>query len=300
MQAFKPAVSVIIPTYQRGHLVSQAINSVLAQTYEDYEIIVINDGSQDNTPQVLAQFSDRDRITTIHQTNQGLSAARNTGIYSAQGKYIAFLDDDDLWEPQKLEKQIPILEANPHLGLIYSDSFFFSDKKDLFLDSYNTVFPTPHIQVSWTLFQYNYIPVLTVIVRRDCLNQVGLFDETLRSCEDYDLWLRLIEKFPIYFLNEPLARYRNSSNSLSKNQEIFLVSYLRVKEKVIERNPEFLKISAHFLDSCFYDFYLTLAHLYIQNNQIDKARGVLQRYREMRGETANYEELQLSISTKQI
>ncbi|MBD2513109.1 glycosyltransferase [Nostoc muscorum FACHB-395] len=299
MQVFEPTVSVIIPTYQRGHLVSQAINSVLAQTYKDYEIIVINDGSQDNTPQVLAEFSDR-RITAIHQANQGLSAARNAGIRSARGKYIAFLDDDDLWEPQKLEKQIPVLEANPRIGLIYSDSLFFSDKRGLLPGSYNTAFPTPNLQVLWTLFRYNYIPVLTVVVRRDCLDKVGLFDETLRYCGDYDLWLRLIEKFPIYFLNQPLARYRRSPNSLSQDGEQVFTNHLRAKEKVIDRNPEFLKFPMNFLDPCLYNIYLGLANLHIQNHQIEQARRVLHRYREMRGETAMYEELRLSISTEQI
>ncbi|MBD2513924.1 glycosyltransferase [Nostoc sp. FACHB-973] len=297
MQVFKPAVSVIIPTYQRGHLVSQAINSVLAQTYKDYEIIVINDGSQDNTQQVLAQFSDRHCITTIHQANQGVSAARNAGIRSARGKYIAFLDDDDLWEPQKLEKQISVLDSNPYLGLIYSDSVSFSAQKGLSKRSYNAAFPTPNLQVVFTLFRYNYIPMPTVVVRQDCLEQVGLFDETVIPCEDYDLWLRLIEHFPIYFLNEPLARYRKSSNSLSQNQELFIVSLLRVKEKVIGRNPEFLKIPVHFLDPYFYNIYLELANLHLQNHQIEKARRVLQRYREVRGETPRYEELRLSIST---
>lgn len=299
MQVFKPAVSVIIPTYQRGHLVSQAINSVLAQTYEDYEIIVINDGSEDNTPQVLAQFSDR-HITAIHQANQGLSAARNAGIRSARGKYIAFLDDDDLWEPQKLEKQISVLEANPRIGLIYSDSLFFSDKRGLFPGSYNTAFPTPNLHVLWTLFRYNYISVLTVVVRRDCLDKVGLFDETLKCCEDYDLWLRLIEKFPIYFLNQPLARYRRSPNNLSQNKEQMFTNHLRVKEKVIDRNPEFLKIPVNFLDPYFYNIYLELANLHIQNHQIEQACKVLYHYREVRGETARYEELRLSISTEQI
>ncbi|WP_099067602.1 glycosyltransferase [Nostoc linckia] len=300
MQVFEPTVSVIIPTYQRGHLVSQAINSVLAQTYKDYEIIVINDGSQDNTPQVLAEFSDRHHITAIHQANQGLSAARNAGIRSARGKYIAFLDDDDLWEPQKLEKQISVLEANPRIGLIYSDSLFFSDRQGLFPGSYNTAFPTPNLQVLWTLFQYNYIPVLTVVVRQDCLNQVGLFDKTVTPCEDYDLWLRVIEKFPIYFLNQPLARYRESPSSLSQDREQMLTSHLRVKEKVIDRHPEFLKIPVKFLDPCFYNIYLQLANLHIQNHQIEQARRVLHRYREIRGETAKYEKLRLSISTEQI
>ena len=182
------------------------------------------------------------------------------------------------------------MEANPRIGLIYSDALFFSDQRGLFPGSYNTEFPTPNLQVLWTLFRYNYIPVLTVVLRRDCLDQVGLFDETVRICGDYDLWLRVIEKFPIYFLNQPLTRYRQSPNSICQDKEQMFVDYLRTKEKVIGRNPEFLNFPMNFLDPYFYDIYLGLANLHIQNHQIEQARRVLHCYREMRGETARYEE----------
>ena len=120
-----PKVSVIIPTYQRAHLVSQAIESVLAQTYSDYEIIVVNNGSTDNTTEVLSQFGDKIRVIHLH-ANTGPSVARNLGMNASNGRYLAFLDDDDLWLPNKLEKQIPYLDSHSNIGLIYRSSLRIS------------------------------------------------------------------------------------------------------------------------------------------------------------------------------
>ena len=276
-----PTVSVIIPTYQRANLVNQAIESVLAQTYRDYEIIVVNDGSTDDTKAVLAQFGNK--ITAIHQENRGLSAARNTGILASQGKYIAFLDDDDLWLPEKLAKQIPVLEAKPQIGLIYSDMFRFNEN-GVFPDTWGKNFPTPSLPVSWTLFKGNFIPVPTVVVRRACLDKIGWFDESLSACEDYDLWLRIIEKFPVYHLDEPLAYYRQSSDNMQKEKEPMLVNTLRVKEKAFKRNPNLQKLPLQYLDKYYFQHYLNLAKLYQQNGQEAKADEVLHRYMTMRFE----------------
>lgn len=275
-----PSVSVIIPTYQRANLVSQAIESVLAQTYTDYEIIVVIDGSTDNTKEVLAQF--KDKITVIYQENKGLSAARNTGIMATKGLYVAFLDDDDLWAPNKLEKQLACFESNPKIGLVYSDGFFFNEKSVL-PDKWTSVYPPPPVWQFLALFARNVILASTVVVPRECLEEVGLFDETLKSCEDYDLWLRIIEKFPIYFLNEPLGYYRQTANSLQSNREQMLVTNLRVKEKALSRNPGLQKIPLIVLDLCFYDHYLGLAYYYINCYQGQKARQVLEKYRQLRG-----------------
>lgn len=275
-----PKVSVIIPTYQRAHVVSQAIESVLAQTYRDYEIIVVIDGSTDNTEEVLARFGDK--ITVICQKNKGLAGARNTGIRASQGQYIAFLDDDDLWVSNKLEKQLAYFETNPTIGLVYSDGFFFNEKGVL-PDKWTSVYPPPQIWHFLTLFERNVILVSTVVVRRECLDKVGLFDETLRSCEDYDLWLRIIEKFSIYFLNEPLGFYRQSPNSLQSNREYMLVTNLCAKEKAFNRNAELSKIPLIVLDLWFFDHYLRLAYLYINLYQGEKARQVLEKYRQLRG-----------------
>ncbi|MBW4636136.1 MAG: glycosyltransferase [Iphinoe sp. HA4291-MV1] len=299
-----PTVSVIIPTYQRAHLLSEAINSVLAQTYKDYEIIVINDGSSDNTTEVLAQFGDcpkgsglkPNRITAIHQSHRGVSAARNAGIKASNGQYIAFLDDDDLWETQKLELQIPVLESHPEIGLIYSDVLWFNEQGFL-PGSYNNKFPTPNVQAVWTLFINNFIPTISVVVRRECFDEIGFFDENLTACEDYDLWLRLIEKWRVYFLNESLARCQISENSIQKDIKRVLRNYLCVKEKAISRHSELRRIPLKFLDAWFYDYYLKLARVYLENYQSEKARIVLHRYREARGETPAYNQLDQRLNS---
>ena len=281
-----PSVSVIIPTYQRPHLVSQTIESVLAQTYTDYEIIVVNDGSTDNTKEVLASFGDK--ITVINQENQGVAAARNTGIMAARGRYIAFLDHDDLWQPNKLKKQIACLESHPNFGLVYSDMFYFNDV-GLFPDTYAKLYPVPPVQHCWTLFVRNTIPTCSVVVvRRECLDDVGLFDETMPPCDDYDLWLRLIEKWPICFINEPLVYYRRSADQQSQNEEGMLLSWLRVKEKTFRRNKELHKLPQMVLDAHFYNGYLGLAYFYIHRYQGEKARLALERYRQVRGINSIY------------
>lgn len=281
-----PTVSVIIPTYQRANLVVEAIASVLAQTYQDYEIIVVNDGSTDNTQAVLAQFNDR--IIAIHQSNQGLSAARNTGIKASSGKYIAFLDDDDRWLPEKLAKQVPILEMKPKVGLVCSN-IFRCDTQGRVVDEMP---PAPKLRVSWVLFQKNFIFVLTVLLRRACLDEVGLFDETLTSCEDYDLWLRIIEKWAVYCLDEPLAYYRQGEHSMQTNAERMLTNWLRVKEKAVGRNPVLRQLPYGYLDRSYYNIYLDLAKLHLDREQQGAAEIVLNRYRQLRGYNLSLEALQ--------
>lgn len=195
-----PTVSVIIPTYQRSHLVTEAIGSVLAQTYRDYEIIVVDDGSTDDTKERLAELGDK--ITYIYQTNKGLAAARNTGIKAASGKYIAFLDDDDLWLPKKLAKQVPILDAQPETALVCTD-MLLSDSSGKII-SQTKLDLKQKVLTSWTLFRSCFVFVNTVLLRRTCLDKVGLFDENLEIFEDYDLWLRIAQKHSIHYLNEPM------------------------------------------------------------------------------------------------
>jgi len=281
-----PNVSVIIPTYKRANLVSQAIESVLAQTYTDYEIIVINDGSPDNTKEVLDEFEDK--ITTIHQENQGVASARNAGIRAAQGRYIAFLDDDDLWLPNKLEKQIPYLESDPNIALVYSDMFCF-DEQGVFPDTWAKTNPTPPVVQPWILFVRDFIPTPSVVVRRECLNEVGWFDGTVIPCEDYDMWLRIIEKWSVIGLKEPLVNYRRSPDSLQKNQERLLISWLRVKEKAFHRNLDLQKLPLMVLDQCFFNGYLSLAYDYISRYQGEKARHTLKCYQQLRGTNSTYE-----------
>lgn len=276
-----PTVSVIIPTYQRADWVNEAIKSVLAQTYKDYEIIVINDGSTDNTTEVLNQF--QDKIKLIEQENKGVSTALNIAIEKSQGQYIAFLDDDDIWLPNKLEKQILLLESNHRIGLIYSDMLLF-DEKAVFPEPLSKKLPIHVGHISWMLFIFgNSVPLpSSVVVRCEVLDEIGLFDESLTHCHDYDLWLRISEKWLLSYLDEPLTMYRLSDTSMSKNREAVLFSVLRLKEKALARNPDYQRLSNNMLYHGFYRYYLALANLYLNRYEGDKAREVIRRYRQAR------------------
>lgn len=283
-----PSVSVIIPTYQRAHWVGQAIESVLVQSYRDYEIIVVNDGSTDGTASRLNEFGDRVRV--IHQANRGLPAARNAGINAAKGDLLAFLDDDDLWFPGKLASQIALFSRDPSVGLVYADMTLFDENGDR-ESSYADRCRPPLMQNAATLFRYNFIPVPTVMVRRACLDQVGLFDETLTACEDYDLWLRIIEHWPVLGSSDILARYRLSANSIHRDKGRMLLNELRVKEKAFARNQMIQRLPPTWLDQCFYDLYLQLAHCYQAAGNMAAAQAALTGYRERRGETDAYREV---------
>jgi glycosyltransferase involved in cell wall biosynthesis len=273
-----PKVSVIIPTYQRAHLVNRAIASVFAQTYDDYEIIVVNDGSTDDTRCVLSDYGDR--LIAIHQDNRGLAAARNAGIQVAQGEYIAFLDDDDLWVPQKLEHQIPLFVADQNIGLVYADMTVFNET-EILPGTYLNGFVPPQTVMPWTLLQYgNFFPMPTIVVRRICLEEVGYFNEALSVCEDYDLWLRIMEKWAAGYVNLPLARYFRGENhpNLSQNTERMIRTAIQVKSAAFDRNPQLQRLPPQYRDLCFHSDYLDLAEFYTQAGDLAKARAILDCY----------------------
>jgi glycosyltransferase involved in cell wall biosynthesis len=286
-----PTVSVIIPTYQRAHWVTEAIESVFAQTYDDYEIIVINDGSTDNTREVLAQYGDK--ILVIQQDNQGLSAARNAGIRVAMGKYIALLDDDDLWLPHKLEKQIPFLEANPDVGLLFSDAYYYGP--GAVASPYAQHVGIPSVKTIETLFAKNYVNVPTVVMRRDCLDEVGLFDESLNACEDYDMWLRIVERWRIEYLDELVANYRVSDANMSKDGIRMYLTLLRTKEKAFARSVRVRNLPLSDLDTHFYGYYVSAGIFFLERGQFDLARQVMARYLNERGRTYTYQHLMARI-----
>jgi glycosyltransferase involved in cell wall biosynthesis len=210
-------VSIIIPTYQSERFISDAIDSVLAQTFKDYEIIIIDDGSTDHTQEVLKKYSDLENIKLIWQSNQGPAAARNFGIKKSSGEYIAFLDADDIWLPNKLERQIHFLEKHPLIDLVYCDSYIFNEKCTKQKTRFEISRPYSG-KVLEKLFLLDFIPFLTVVIRRSILNTVGLFDETVIGPEDYDLLLRICQTSTIDFIHEPLAKYRVSSGQLTKQK----------------------------------------------------------------------------------
>ncbi len=192
-------ISVIIPTYNRDHLLPDAIDSVLAQDFGDYELIVIDDGSTDNTLTILDGYTNK--VKVYRQTNQGVSAARNHGIAVSSGELIAFLDSDDQWLPQKLSVQAAFFNSTPEALICQTQEIWIR----------NGVRVNPkkrHQKPSGRIFEKSLelclVSPSAVMLRRCLFDSVGLFDESLTACEDYDLWLRISCRFPVYLIDKPL------------------------------------------------------------------------------------------------
>lgn len=226
-----PKVSVIIPAYNAMAYLPETIATVLEQTYTDFEVLVINDGSTDNIKEWISQIEDS-RVKLVSQINSGLAAARNRGIQESVGEYLAFLDADDLWEITKLEKQVKVLDTHSQVGLVYTWVTYVDRQGKSTGRTVNYQFEG---NVWSELVQRNLIECGSVaLVRRSCLEQVGLFDEQLSSLnvgEDWDMWLRIAAHYDFKVVKEPLVYYRQLPGSSSKNWQLVAVSLRAVIEK---------------------------------------------------------------------
>jgi len=192
-------VSAIIPTYNRKDFVLEAVESVIAQTYGDWELIVVDDGSSDGTGEALKRFGERLRY--IYQANQGVSAARNRGLELARGEFIAYLDSDDLWLPEKLRTQVAFMDRHPEAQICYTDEIWI--RRGVRINPRKK-----HAKYSGWIYPY-CLPLCIIspssaLMRRGLLEQIGAFDPQLPVCEDYDLWLRVAARFPVFFIPRKL------------------------------------------------------------------------------------------------
>lgn len=208
----KPAVSIIIPTYNRPDLLRQALDSVAAQTFADYEVIVVDDGSTPPIADAVANHPSKPRI--FRQVRQGPAAARNRGIAEARADLVAFLDSDDLWMPTKLERYIKAIDDHPDIPIFYGPMLPI-DSAGRPVAGRTKLRHSGHMTEQ--LFKSCYVDVPTVVCRRDLLNRAGGFDSSLPVCEDYDLWLRLSLTEPFGLIEEPLAKRRLHDDRLSKS-----------------------------------------------------------------------------------
>jgi glycosyltransferase involved in cell wall biosynthesis len=226
-----PLVSIIIPTYNRGWIIKEAVDSVLTQDFNDFELIVVDDGSTDNTSEILNSY--QQDIKVIQQNNQGVSAARNRGLATASGRFIAFLDSDDLWLPQKLSRQVDFFNSNPDALICQTEEIWIR----------NNVRVNPkkrHKKPSGMIFEPSLALCLvspsSVMIRPSLFEKIGGFDETLPACEDYDLWLRISCRHPIYLIDTPLIIKRGGHDdqlSASPSLDKFRIKSLK---KIIESN----------------------------------------------------------------
>lgn len=240
VEYLKPLVTVIVPAYNHDQYIEDCLKSIISQTYTNMQIIVINDGSTDNTESVVKDFISKCniKIEFISKENEGLCKTLNRGLGIVKGKYVAFLASDDMWLPERIEKQVSFMEKNENIGMVFSDAYFmrdetatdkrFTDYKPIirayFLNSIQTT------SIYEELLMENFIPALTVLIRRECFDKVGYFDTSLKY-EDYDMWLRISEKYPIAYIDEPLAYYRVHNDNFSNNIRIMLIGAMQTLVK---------------------------------------------------------------------
>jgi glycosyltransferase involved in cell wall biosynthesis len=227
-----PCVSVVIPTYNRSKLLRMAVDSVLAQTYPHIEVIVVDDGSTDDTAEVMAQYAGR--VTYLRQANEGVAAARNGGIRAASGDYVTCLDDDDLILPTKIERQVQVLASRPGVGLVHC-RFYFADEDGNYLHKVGLL---PEGEVLHKLVHSNFVWASAPLIPRRCFDQVGLFDEEIPSVvADWDMWLRIAQAgFPFACVQEPLGAYRIHSDGMMSNVAELEHGIFAVLEKVFSNS----------------------------------------------------------------
>lgn len=228
------SVSVVIPTYNGGQHLLDAVNSVLRQTYAPLEIVVVDDGSQEDILRILSPVSQR--ITYIRQDNAGPAAARNTGIRAARGEFIALLDDDDLWHPKKIEVQMQRMSEDPDCGMVYSYPIFIDENGSIISNQRPKTCPSGYVY--YEFLRYNRINTPSVtLIRATVFDKVGMFDDSNEciSCEDYDLWLRIAKEYKVIFCNDTNSYYRHSESGISRRNYNHLWSRLYVMNKIMEQ-----------------------------------------------------------------
>jgi len=205
-------ISIIIPTYNRCSLLKRALNSVYQQSYVNHEVIVIDDGSTDKTTAMIADCFPQ--VNCYSQSNKGVSAARNMGINKSSGEWIAFLDSDDEWLPEKLEKQISLLNANPEYKICHTEELWIRDGVRV------NQMKKHKKQGGWIFPQCLPLCAMSpssIMIHHSLFNELGDFDSNLPACEDYDLWLRITAKYPVLYIEEPqIKKYGGHEDQLSK------------------------------------------------------------------------------------
>ena len=226
-------VDVIIPAFNAAKYLPVAIESVFSQTFDDWQILLVDDGSTDNTAEVVAPFLDRygSRMTYIKQNNRGLPAARNTAIRASTSEFLALLDADDVWLPCRLSESLNVLQERPQAGLAYGLITHIDPEGRL-----GGTFQGNSRHAEGNIAPHIYmrkveLPCPTITFRRRCLDEVGIFDETMRATEDRDLWLRIALRYEVAFVPKVLAYYRVSPNSMSTDPQRMLRAQLQFIRK---------------------------------------------------------------------
>ena len=233
-----PLISVIIPVFNGERTVLETVQSVLQQTFTDFELIIINDGSSDRTLALLSTVDDH-RIQVFSYENGGLPVARNRGIERAQGQYITFIDADDLWTPTKLADQLTALQKNPEAGMAYSWTLTMDDKT-------GALHPGKFVSFDGDVYAQmllsNFIASgSNAMLTAEAIRSVGGFDAALASCEDWDYWLRVAARWPFVVVPKPQILYRQSSSAMSSKVDVMEHNHMIVHHRAFSNAPPHLK-----------------------------------------------------------
>ncbi len=243
MDARKPLVSVVVPAYNAAAFIERTLNSVCAQSWSELEILVVDDGSSDDTADIVHRLAAGDgRIRLLRQENQGVSAARNLGIENARGEYIALLDADDIWMPEKIDRQMRVFQSgSPRIGLVYTQSVrIFEDGRPPVYSGGNEA----DGEVFFALLHGNFLQnASTPLIRRACFDKAGVFSLEFRKqraqgCEDWDMYLRIAEHYEFGLVREHLTGYWQSAESMSTNWDVMHRSYRLLMDGARTRHPD--------------------------------------------------------------
>ncbi|MCK5542564.1 MAG: glycosyltransferase [Desulfobacterales bacterium] len=258
-----PIVSVVIPTYNRKNIIVRAIESVLNQTYKNYEIIIVDDGSTDGTVDYIKNNYNF-KIKCISQKNMGASSARNKGISEAKGKYVAFLDSDDEWINSKLTTQVAFLEKNPEIALLCGRTYKSDDIKKV-----NSPLTKKIVgNLFNTLYSHSFVSTPTVIVKKDVLDQVGGFDTNYKSAEDFDLWLKITKNYQCAFLPGLIAIVNRGEDNLSTDKITLHLHAVTILESHYDKKL----IPRRVYKKAISDSYIALGRNHLKSGQISQAR----------------------------
>lgn len=233
----QPKVSVVIPAYNSMKYLPDTLKSVWHQTYTDFEVILVNDGSSDNIKEWASQIKDS-RFKFISQPNQGASAARNAGILASTGEYIALLDADDLWAPTKLETHVLCLDNHPEVGLVCSWTAMMNAQGQ---PTGRLLKPAADGNVYSKILVQNIVDCPSAVIRRSCFDKIGLFDTSIRYNEDWEMWIRIAAAYNFSVIQEPLVYYRQHPNNVSKNWRQMQLGFNKVIQSAFKSAPKELQ-----------------------------------------------------------
>jgi glycosyltransferase involved in cell wall biosynthesis len=266
-----PLVSVIIPAYNAEAFIRFTLDSVLAQTYQNFEVIVVDDGSSDRTPEIVESYAQRDpRIRLLRQKNSGVAAARNLAIQASKGVYVSPIDADDIWYPQKLEKQVHCIEnADQSVGLVYAWSVYINEDGEIigrYIADQGYTFAEG--DVFNILLYFNFLDnASTALFRRSCIDRVGGYNCNLKAqnaqgCEDWDIYLRIAEHYSFQVVPNYLIGYRQYPGSMATNCPVMARSYELMMMEVQQRNPDIPDRVRRWSRSTFYNYLMGKSYVY--------------------------------------